>query len=253
MTPEFLFCIPSYKRAGRQKTLDLLESMGCPKDWISLSVQTEEDRQAYTRAGVNKRVGAFLYRGGSCAADNFNTLLDYHSKGVKIVILEDDIKAIKRLTIDKATGKRKLVNVQKFEELLTLCRRGFAICRLEKTVGFGLSMTRNAMFMRPGHNRRKLCDTGFYGLINTDLRFDRNFVVLQDTDMCAQIIKRYGAFVSIDDTCADIDRFADGGCAEAWKRKTDMLKLLKRKHGDILEIIPSKENSVKLKRRKGAK
>ncbi len=249
MRPEYNFCIPSYKRSDRQKTLDYLEAIGCPKDWITLSVQCESDRDAYTRAGINRRVGTFLYREGKCAADNFNTLLDNYPRGAKIVILEDDINKVKRLVIDRKTGKRKLVNIETLDEFLSLCRRGFATCSIENTVGFGLCMTRNAMFMKSGYHRRKLCDTGFYGLINTDLRFDPQFVVLQDTDMCLQIIKRYGSFISIEDTCAAIDRFAKGGCTEAWQNKARMLQLLARKHGSLVEINPQKENSVKLKRR----
>lgn len=67
---DIYFCIPSYLRADRQKTLELLERIGVPKEQIVLAVQTESDKEAYTKAGIADRVGTFLYREGHCVADN---------------------------------------------------------------------------------------------------------------------------------------------------------------------------------------
>jgi len=147
------------------------------------------------------------------------------------------------------------VPIQDLAELVAVCRRGFATAELHKTVAFGLNMYSNAMFMRQGYHKRKLCDTSFFGIKNTELRFDPRMILLDDTDMCARIIKRYGAFISIEDVVAVHDRFAPGGCSETWavqENKARMLAALKKRHGDIFNIDPKKENSVTLKRgRKG--
>ncbi len=216
MNYDVKFCIPSYQRADRQKTLALLEKIGVPKEQIVLSVQTVADKKEYTKAGVAQRVGTFLYREGTCVADNRNTLLDHFHRGSKIVLLEDDINKIQHLKIDKLTGKHSLSDVTSYDELMHICKRGFSIAAQEKTIAFGLNMYRNATFMRKGYHRRKLCDTGFLGIIVSDLRFDNKLKVYDDSDMCARIIKRFGAFISLEDYTCVIDRKARGGCHDLW-------------------------------------
>lgn len=72
---DFYVGIASYKRPEASRTLDYLDSLGFPKERRILSVQTEEDRDAYTRSGLSERVGTFLYREASTAAGNRNTIL----------------------------------------------------------------------------------------------------------------------------------------------------------------------------------
>lgn len=253
MPEGYYFCIPSYKRAHRQKTLELLEKIGTPKETIIMSVQTDDDRKEYAEAGVNQRVGTILYREGKCAADNRNTLLDHFQRGSKIILLEDDINRICRLRIDEITGKHSLVNVETYDELLHICKRGFLAAAKEKTVAFGLNMYRNATFMKKGYDRKKLCDTGFFGMIVTDLRFDSRLKVYDDPDMCARIIKRYGAFVSIEDYCCVIDRITQGGCYDLWTAKgtkINGLAEIKKRHADIFNVVMDESctNPITLKK-----
>jgi len=250
MKQEFQFCIPSYKRADRQKTLDLLERLSIPKEWITLSVQTMQDLQDYKRAGVGKRVNQILYREGENVSDNMNTLLDAFPKGERIVILEDDIKDILRLSISPDGKHRKLIPVTDGEQFLKICRNGFATAKLNGTVAFGLNLFSNAMFMRKGYHKRKLCDTAFYGMVNSDLRFDRNLSLFQDTDMCLRIIKRYGAFISIEGYCAKHERQVEGGCYSFWTKKNmdDMAEIIRKKHGELVDIDMSRINLITLKR-----
>lgn len=219
MTFDIYFCIPSYLRSDRQKTLNLLESLNVPKEQIVLSVQTAEDREKYIDAKVDRRVGTFLYREGNCVADNRNTLLDHFQKGSRVVLLEDDINKICRLHIDPVTKKHSLIAVNTYDELMHICKRGFRTAAKEKTIAFGLNMYRNATFMTKGYHRRKLCDTGFFGMIVTDLRFDNRLKVYDDPDMCARIIKRYGAFISLEDYTCVIDRFVGGGMPRPMENK----------------------------------
>ena len=54
MGNEFEFCIPSYKRADNQKTLDLLQRLGVPKEWITLSVQTLADKAGTKKSNISR-------------------------------------------------------------------------------------------------------------------------------------------------------------------------------------------------------
>ena len=49
---DICFGIASYRRADNQRTLDYLERMGIDREHIIMSVQCEEDRAQYERAGI---------------------------------------------------------------------------------------------------------------------------------------------------------------------------------------------------------
>ena len=91
---DFYEGLASYKRPEASRTLDYLDSLGFPKERRILSVQTEEDRDAYTRSGLNERVGTFLYREASTAAGNRNTILLNVPEGTNVVFMDDDIKQV---------------------------------------------------------------------------------------------------------------------------------------------------------------
>ena len=61
---EWKYCIPSYKRCGRQKTVSYLLEIGCDKDRIIISTQTEEDYRSYLREYASK-VGKVIYGKGT--------------------------------------------------------------------------------------------------------------------------------------------------------------------------------------------
>ena len=89
---DFYVGIASYKRPEASRTLDYLDGLGFPKERRILSVQTEEDRDAYTRSGLSERVGTFLYREASTAAGNRNTILLNVPEGTNVVFMDDDIE-----------------------------------------------------------------------------------------------------------------------------------------------------------------
>lgn len=157
---DFYFAIPSYKRAEKQKTLKLLESLGVPKDQIVMSVQTQEDYAEYTRHGIKDRVFELIYSPADKVSGNMNTLLNYFQIGQKIVILEDDINDICKL-VDKVGGGKGIEPIKTKQELYDLVKYGFSLCKKHKTCAFGLSMTRNPFFMTHGYKTYALSDTGF--------------------------------------------------------------------------------------------
>ena len=112
---DICFGIASYRRADNQRTLDYLERMGIDREHIIMSVQCEEDRVQYERAGIGKRVGRLIYRAGKNVSDNRNTLLDSVPPGTKLVMLDDDINAICRLD---GKGLRKIEDRDEFYSML---------------------------------------------------------------------------------------------------------------------------------------
>lgn len=66
--------IPSYKRAGKVKTLDLLQGETYSADDIIISTQTQEDYDAYR--GHYKGRATIIYREGNSVGDNRNSLLE---------------------------------------------------------------------------------------------------------------------------------------------------------------------------------
>lgn len=143
---DFYVGIASYKRPEASRTLDYLDSLGFPKERRILSVQTEEDRDAYTRSGLNERVGTFLYREASTAAGNRNTILLNVPEGTNVVFMDDDIKQV----VMEDLGLVPLDTLEKFERM---CKLGFATAQKNRTICFGLYPVANAYFMRGGYKR----------------------------------------------------------------------------------------------------
>ena len=108
---DFYVGIASYKRPEASRTLDYLDGLGFPKERRILSVQTEEDRDAYTRSGLSERVGTFLYREASTAAGNRNTILLTVPEGTNVVFMDDDIKQV----VMEDLGLVPLDTLEKFE------------------------------------------------------------------------------------------------------------------------------------------
>lgn len=72
--------------------------------------------------------------------------------------------------------------------------------------------------------------------------------------MCAQVIKQYGSFIVLNDYCARIDRFSEGGCKSSWDNDStivEMQNIIKKKHFDLFNFYDIHINQpIKLKRRK---
>lgn len=260
MSEAYEICIPSYKRAKTQRTLDYLEKIGAPKEHITLSVQTLDDLNKYREAGVAERVNEIIYREGECVADNRNTLLDHFPAGKKLVLMEDDVDKVQALTIERGTGKKKLRTIETWAELRQVIEKGFSAASLYGTVAFGLNLVTNPFYMQAGCHRIKLCGFGLYGLLNTALRFDRTFTLYDDPEFEARVIKKYGSHPVLDgytaiNTSLKANFTLEGGCHELWSSQSnlrnDMLRLMKAKHGDIFNIDPSKDNCITLKKGKG--
>ena len=245
---DICFGIASYRRADNQRTLDYLERMGIDREHIIMSVQCEEDRAQYERAGIGKRVGRLIYRAGKNVSDNRNTLLDSVPPGTKLVMLDDDINAICRLD---GNGLRK---VEDRDEFYFMLKRGYALAARHRTVGFGLYPVKNAYFMSAGYAERNVVIGTLFAIVNTDLRFDAEMATKEDYEYCCKAIQRYGAFVRLNNYVCDAQHYTKGGCEEAWNDKEELYRTARRLAGrypDILSINPRRPGEVKMKGKGG--
>lgn len=97
------YCIPSYKRCNRQKAVNYLLDIGCDKNRIVISTQTREDYEQYKLAHGSS-VGEILFREGDRVSTNRNTILEHFKPGERIVLLEDDLNKVVKLTTDIRGG-----------------------------------------------------------------------------------------------------------------------------------------------------
>lgn len=90
-----IFCIPSFRRADKLKTVPYLHRCGIPASQIILSLQDEGDYQAYQRYAGECTI---IVNAASNVAQNRNNALRYARKnfpGEKIVMLDDDIACLR--------------------------------------------------------------------------------------------------------------------------------------------------------------
>lgn len=243
----FRIGIASYKRAARQFTLKYLESLHFPKDRLIMSVQCEDDLREYREAGIDKRVGKFLYREAETAGENRNTILDSVGKMERVVLIDDDVNHISRLR-----GK-ELRKIETLEELDRMIERGFFLATKHRTCGFGIYPVHNAYYMSNGYSSRNIADAGLMGIINTDMRFDTKLKTKEDYDLCCRAIKKYGAFIRLNNFAVNSPSGHKGGCEGAWKQKEETMQTAKRLvtlYPDILELNRRRPGEVKMARKR---
>ncbi len=206
---EIFFGIPSYKRPNAQPTLDMLLRFGVKPGKIIISVQTQEDREAYRRYADSAKI---IYRSGKNKSANANHILDLLPLGSKLVLLDDDIKAISCLTVDG-----RLRDLDTAEQFFSMLKVGFAVTRKHRAPGFGLYPVHNAFFMGHSYSPRNICIGTVLGLVVTKQRFDTRFDVKEDYEYTAAAIKRYGCFVRLNNFSPNAAHYTKGGCETSWK------------------------------------
>ncbi len=246
---ECYFGIASYKRADNQRTIKYLERIGVDRRYVILSVQTAEDKERYEKAGITKQVGKLIYRDGKNVSDNRNNLLDSVPAGTRLVLLDDDINSIDKLKSDK------LCPIETAEELYAMLKTGYKLAAKHKTVGFGLYPVNNAYFMSNGYKERNVVIGTLFAIVNTDLRFNPDIATKEDFEYCCKAIKRYGAFIRLNNYACNAQHYTKGGCEEFWNDNAEIMRTARRLVGlypDILSLNSKRPGEVKMvKTKKG--
>lgn len=244
---DYFIGIASYKRPKNQRTLAYLEKIGADMRRVILTVQTEEDRDAYTDAGNDKRVGKFIFKQGRNASENRNTILDAVPNGKRILLLDDDITYISKLR-----GK-ELVPIRNIDDFNHMVNRGFALAEKYKTSTWGIYPVHNAYFMSNKYRTRNIADATLLAIINTDLRFNPKTDTKEDFEYCCEVIRRYGTCIRMENYACNAQHHSAGGCEEFWKNRKETVKTAKflvAKYPDILELNSRRPGEVKMARKR---
>ena len=232
----FYFGIPSYKRSKEQLTLIYLSKLGYSKERIILSTQTQEDYDEYKK--LYKEVATIIFYEGNCVGDNRNNILKFLPLNSNIVMLDDDIKSLQKLSMSG-----KLERIDSKEELDKFIENAFNYAKTKNARIWGVYPVNNSYFMKTTIDKRNILIGCVMGLINC-FKFDTSFRTKEDYELCCREMKKGYNCVRFNYITADAKHKTNsGGCKEDWKYE------INKKSADMLiakypEMI--KRNSKKL-------
>lgn len=237
----FVFCIPSYKRAFEQLTLDYLESMEINKERIYISTQTKDDFKEYSeKYGQRANI---IYNEGTCVGDNRNNILNNFKEGTKIVMLDDDLKFIGKLQ------NKKLVPFEK-EELLNFIEDAFKCCERNNALIWTGYPVENGFFMSRTIDKRNFGVGCIMGIINSHYRFNRDYKIKEDFEICLHTMKDGHNCIRFNFIHAKGKHKSKGGCEEFWKddRDAECTQRILKEYSEIIKK-GNKENSILMRRK----
>lgn len=204
----FYFGIPSYKRADNQETLNYLNKLGYKKENIILSVQTQQDYEAYQKYGDKCTI---IYKEGNCVGDNRNNILEYLPKNEKVVMLDDDIFSIQQLKDNKLENINSKIELDKFIE------NAFEFCLKNNARIWGVYPVDNAYFMKKTIDKQNIVIGCVVGLVNI-FKFNREYRTKEDYELCCREISQgYNCIRFNNITAKAKHKTNSGGCKEDWK------------------------------------
>lgn len=205
---EYKILIPSYHRHERQDTLDLLSSDVFRRDDIIISTQDASDYTVYSeRYGERATV---IYKKGNSVGDNRNTLLEWcqENRVKRAVMLDDDIRAFR--TYDGA----KITQPLQIKKMLSQC---FSLAEKHGATIFGAYMVDNTFFMKNTVSVNKLLIGTVLGFNDTSLRFDPQFRIKEDFELCLRLISKGRRVLRFNSFSAIARHKTKGGCENDWK------------------------------------
>lgn len=226
--------IASYHRL-ECKTYKTLLNNGIPNERILISVNCKEDYEQYSRLyGESVRI---IYKEKNNVAGNRNNLLDAMSGD--IVILDDDITSFKRYS--KNHGKHgNFVNI-KIGELDKIMEQCFSKARSIDCSVFGFASSKNQLIAEKHYIKNATYSIngnfqgGFCGYINTNLRHDEKYDVLDDYELNIRILATGGNILRRNDVYAEKGKMAQnkGGCMELYRQgaQSRCMRQLERQWG----------------------
>lgn len=197
--------IPSYKRAGGVKTLEMLEG-AFPKENVVISTQTMDDYEAYTK--LYGEVATVVYKEGYSVGDNRNAILDYCQRigEDSVIMLDDDITKFRTYTgrYIKGEGFKKLIG-----ECVNTARQVGAVL-------FGTYPTDSRLQMSRSVCTNILTGTCI-GILDTSLRFDTWFRIKEDYELCLRVLAHGKKCIRFNTFAPHAEHKSTGGCFDDWR------------------------------------
>jgi hypothetical protein len=207
--------IPTYKRAIliRQLTLGYLNRCGIRDEEIDLFVSGPDQAEQY-RSVCDCNV---IVTPAENVRDKFNCIHSYYASGEEVVVMEDDLKCVKRLT-----GYNQLT-----ESLDVMDHAAFAFqaCESEGTKVWGINSNSNPFFMKSTHSIGfKFVVANMYGFIAEE---DNSLLITQhsktDYERTILYFKKYGRVVRLDYLCPVTNNYTTpGGMQDLIKQRAAM-------------------------------
>jgi len=237
---EYKILIPSYKRQEKQTTLELLSGAYTKED-IIISTQTTSDYEAYKKAYGDR--ATIIYKEGNCVGDNRNNLLEYCCENNiwRCIMLDDDISGFLRYDNTKITQGKFVRSL--FEYFL----------RSAENVGaklFGTYPVANNFFMNDKVVRNILIGTCF-GIMDTRLRFDRNFRIKEDYELCLRVMSLGGIAIRFNSYSPIAAHKSKGGCSDDWKSNQNdkYANILASAYPELCELNKKRKGEIIFKKR----
>ena len=177
---EFIYAIPSYNRAEKQKTVELLSGIGIKKERIYVFVQTAADKEAYAKTIGEK--AKIILKPAKRGVEARNNILNELSGQSNIVMLDDDIRAIGVLKGDNIRG------IESAQEMDATFEKCFATCKKTGTSIFGIYPVYNAFFLSRTISTLSPINTVFGFEKGFQLRYNEEYDTKEDAELCARIL-----------------------------------------------------------------
>lgn len=231
-----IVCIPSYKRAGKVKTFELLGG-SFSKEEIIIATQTESDYAAYQEL-YGEKATIIMKEAHSCGEAR-NNLLDYcKGKGIKeVLFLDDDLKKIRTVDDRFLTGKD-------FRELMEQC---FQFARKYGVTLFGSYATDNPMMMSRKATPN-IIDGMLCGLLDTSIRYDISFTTKSDYELSLRLMSQGKRVIRFNSFAPVNSPRSSGGCEEIRERKEEYLfvaQCLVDAYPNLITMHPKKKGEIK--------
>jgi len=215
---EFVYAIPSYKRAQRQVTLEYLSRIGVPKELIWIFVQTEEDHREYQIH--NSRANIVLMEADGIARARNNIL--NRLKDRNLLMMDDDVK---RVSILRGGA---LVGIESRLDMAFAVNRCFTQARNLRSKMFGVYPVDNAFFMSDDISTRVAVNTVMGYASGFPFRFDETFETKEDAELCGRVLWRGGNVVRFNNIAVSADHRKDkNGYIDA-EHQSENLRMVKK-------------------------
>lgn len=205
-------------------TLHMLLKIGIPKERIIITLNDPNDYGTYKKLyGESIKI---VLRVGDNDSFNRNTVLDSFPSGARVCLVDDDLLSIKRLVPANnklGVGFKKITNGAELEALLTEC---FDECEKVGSRFFGFYQVSNTGWMKKAIDKdgiwsnKKLFQGGFWGFINSDLRFDDSYFLQGDYELILRQIVEGRNIIRRNDVVVEKkpNAITEGGCNDLYRQ-----------------------------------
>lgn len=212
---EIVYAIPSYNRAYKQTTVNYLHGIGVGKERIFVFVQTDSDERAYEES-IGDKAKIIKRRANKCAEAR-NNVLNTLSAAHRILMLDDDVKAIGVL---KGETIQRLETASEMDDLFSKC---FKTSEKAGVGVFGVYPVYNAFFMETTISTRSPINTVFGFAKGFKGRYDESYDTKEDAELCARILAAGKKILRFNFLAVDADhRKTKKGYIDDWHQEENI-------------------------------